>query len=65
MQYRAQLWMTMPNGRAAVRCAVFFAGRYLTQLLADALKKGAPARNVWTTSPSETNTPDIDFDNLA
>ena len=29
-----------------------------------ALKKGDKARIVWTTSPSETQTPDIDFDNL-
>lgn len=37
---------------------------YLTQLLAPALKKADKARIVWTTSPSETQTPDIDFDNL-
>ena len=38
--------------------------RYLTQLLVPALKRGGPSRLVWVSSPSETNTPDIDFDNL-
>lgn len=37
--------------------------RYLTQLLAPRMEKGS--RIVFTTSPSETQTPDIDFDNLA
>ncbi len=38
--------------------------RYLTQLLADTVKAGAPARIVWVSSLSETSTPDIDFTNL-
>ena len=37
---------------------------YLTQLLLDTMKSSTPSRIVWTTSPSETNTPDIDWDNL-
>lgn len=37
---------------------------YLTQLLTPALKEGSPSRIVWVSSPSETTTPDIDFDNL-
>lgn len=38
---------------------------YLTQLLMDSLKQAAPeARVVFTTSPSESKTEDIDWDNL-
>lgn len=37
---------------------------YLTQLLVTSLKAGRPSRIVWVTSPSETSTPDIDFNNL-
>ena len=38
---------------------------YLTQLLMDSLKAAAPeARVVFTTSPSESKTEDIDWDNL-
>jgi NAD(P)-dependent dehydrogenase (short-subunit alcohol dehydrogenase family) len=37
---------------------------YLTQLLVDRLKASTPARIVWVTSPSETSTPDIDWNNL-
>ena len=38
--------------------------RYLTQLLVPALKESGPSRIVWVSSPSETKTPDIAFDNL-
>lgn len=39
--------------------------QYLTQLLVDNLKSGGPgARVVFTTSPSESKTGDIDFENL-
>jgi NAD(P)-dependent dehydrogenase (short-subunit alcohol dehydrogenase family) len=41
-----------------------FGHYYLTQLLLDNLKAGAPSRVVWVTSPSESSTPDIDWDNL-
>lgn len=38
---------------------------YLTQLLLDSLQQAAPnARVVFTTSPSESKTEDIDWDNL-
>jgi len=43
----------------------YFAHWYLTQLLIDSLKSSGPgARVVFTTSPSESKTGDIDFDNL-
>jgi NAD(P)-dependent dehydrogenase (short-subunit alcohol dehydrogenase family) len=43
----------------------YMAHWYLTQLLMDSLKAAAPeARVVFTTSPSESKTEDIDWDNL-
>ena len=59
-QWNALMWradMVAPVARQA--------HWYLTQLLMDSLKAAAPeARVVFTTSPSESKTEDIDWDNL-
>lgn len=41
-----------------------FGPYYLTQQLLGKLKENTPSRVVWVTSPSESSTPDIDWDNL-
>lgn len=55
---------TTPDGFEVLVGTNHFGPWYLTQLLVPALKEGSPSRIVWVSSPSETTTPDIDFDNL-
>lgn len=54
-----------PGSRVQVTIGTnHFGPYYLTQQLLGKLKENTPSRIVWVTSPSESSTPDIDWDNL-